>query len=45
MRQLIEGYAEINKVGYVHRDIKPANIFHLGGVYKYGDFGFAVPIS
>jgi len=45
MRQLIQGYAEINQAGFVHRDIKPANIFHLKGVYKYGDFGFAVPIN
>lgn len=45
MRQLINGYFDIHRAGYLHRDIKPANIFHKNGVYKYGDFGFAVPIN
>ena len=31
------------KSGYLHRDIKPANIFYKNGVYKIGDFGFAIP--
>jgi len=42
MRQLIVGYYDIHKAGYIHRDIKPANIFYKSGVYKYGDFGFAI---
>ena len=45
MRQLIEGYHDIHKAGFTHRDIKPANIFHKGGLYKYGDFGFAIPAN
>jgi len=45
MRQLIKGYYDIHQAGFVHRDIKPANIFHKNGVYKYGDFGFSIPIS
>ncbi len=45
MKQLIDGYYDINKAGFVHRDIKPANIFHKNGIYKYGDFGFTIPIS
>jgi serine/threonine protein kinase len=45
MKQLILGYHEIHKTGYIHRDIKPANIFYKNGVYKYGDFGFAIPIA
>lgn len=43
MRQLILGYADISRAGFLHRDIKPANIFYKNGVYKYGDFGFAIP--
>lgn len=45
MRQLIKGYYDIYQAGFVHRDIKPANIFYKNGVYKYGDFGFCIPIS
>ena len=45
MKQLIEGYFDIHKAGFMHRDVKPANIFHKNGVYKYGDFGFAIPAS
>jgi serine/threonine protein kinase len=45
MRQLIEGYSDIHRAGYLHRDIKPANIFHKNGTYKFGDFGFAIPVS
>ena len=45
MRQLITGYYDIHKAGFLHRDIKPANIFYKNGAYKYGDFGFTIPIN
>lgn len=43
VKQIINGYFDIYKQGYLHRDIKPANIFHKNGSYKIGDFGFAIP--
>lgn len=43
LEQIIKGYIEISKSGYLHRDIKPANIFYRGSSYKIGDFGFAIP--
>ena len=45
MRQLMNGYMDIYRIGYLHRDIKPANIFYRGSNYKIGDFGFALPVS
>lgn len=45
LRQLIFGYVDIHRAGFIHRDIKPANIFHKNGVYKLGDFGFTIPIN
>jgi serine/threonine protein kinase len=45
MRQLIAGYNDIHKAGFLHRDIKPANILYKNGIYKYGDFGFTIPIN
>lgn len=45
MKQIITGYFDIYKEGYLHRDIKPANVFYRKGVYKIGDFGFAIPIK
>lgn len=45
LKQLINGYNDIHKVGFLHRDIKPANIFYKKGVYKIGDFGFAIPAN
>ena len=42
-RQIVCGYMDIYRIGYLHRDIKPANIFHKGSSYKIGDFGFAIP--
>ncbi len=44
LKQLIVGYLDVNKSGYIHRDIKPANIFYKNGIYKIGDFGFTIPI-
>lgn len=43
LEQIIKGYIDITKSGYLHRDIKPANIFYRGNSYKIGDFGFAIP--
>jgi serine/threonine protein kinase len=43
IQQIITGYYDVYKSGYLHRDIKPANIFYKKGVYKIGDFGFAIP--
>ena len=42
-KQIIIGYYDVFKSGYLHRDIKPANIFYKSGSYKIGDFGFAIP--
>ena len=43
LRQLVEGYRDIHRAGYLHRDIKPANILHRDGIYKFADFGFTIP--
>jgi serine/threonine protein kinase len=45
LRQLVFGYWDIHQKGYLHRDIKPANIFYKNGIYKFGDFGFAIPLA
>lgn len=45
MRQLMNGYMDIYRIGYLHRDIKPANIFYRSNNYKIGDFGFAIPVN
>ena len=45
LKQIVSGYYDVYTAGYLHRDIKPANIFHRNGVYKLGDFGFAIPRS
>lgn len=45
LRQLVKGYHDIHLAGFLHRDIKPANIFYRNGMYKYGDFGFAIPVN
>lgn len=44
MRQLTLGYLDIHRAGFIHRDIKPANILCKGGIYKFADFGFTIPI-
>ena len=44
--QILKGLEYLHKTKKViHRDIKPANVFHKDGVYKYGDFGFAIPVT
>lgn len=45
IKQIIIGYYDIYKNGYLHRDIKPANIFYKKDTYKIGDFGFAIPAT
>ncbi len=43
--EILEGYMQVHRIGYVHRDLKPANIFLSAGRCKIADFGFAVPIA
>ena len=45
LQQIIKGYMDVFREGYLHRDIKPANIFYKKNQYKIGDFGFAIPIK
>ena len=40
--ELIEGLAEVHRLGVVHRDIKPSNCFvNHDGTVKLGDFGLS----
>ncbi len=43
IKQIINGYYDVYKNGFLHRDIKPANIFYKNSTFKIGDFGFAIP--
>lgn len=45
MKQFINGYQEIFKLGIVHRDLKPSNLFVKKGKIKIADFGFAIPVE
>ena len=45
MWQILQGFKQLDKLKIVHRDLKPANVFSNNGVYKIGDFGFALPAS
>ena len=44
LKQIILAYFDVHNCGYLHRDIKPANVFYRKGIYKLGDFGFAIPM-
>jgi serine/threonine protein kinase len=41
MKQIANGFRELNKWRIMHRDFKPANVMLKGDVIKIGDFGFA----
>ena len=41
MKQIANGFRELNKWQIMHRDFKPANVMLKGDVIKIGDFGFA----
>jgi serine/threonine protein kinase len=41
MKQIANGFQELNKWRIMHRDFKPANVMLQGDVIKIGDFGFA----
>jgi serine/threonine protein kinase len=41
MKQIANGFRELNKWKIMHRDFKPANVMLLGDNIKIGDFGFA----
>lgn len=41
LRQIVEGFKELQKHGIIHRDLKPANILINNGIFKIADFGFA----
>ena len=41
IKQILNGYEEINKCGYIHRDLKPENILIMNdNTLKITDFGF-----
>ena len=42
MKQVINGYKELNSIGVVHRDLKLSNLFVKMGKIKIADFGFAI---
>ena len=42
--QILEGYYEIKKKGYIHRDVKPENILVKEGKIKLADFGFSTQL-
>lgn len=41
LRQFVNGYAELHRLGIIHSDLKPDNILIHNGVYKIADFGLA----
>lgn len=41
IRQILDGFKELIKGGFVHRDIKPENCLIHNNIYKMADFGFA----
>eukprot|EP00919_Chromeraceae_sp_WS-2016_P037526 GHVR01089589.1.p1 GENE.GHVR01089589.1~~GHVR01089589.1.p1 ORF type:complete len:150 (-),score=6.19 GHVR01089589.1:1558-2007(-) len=41
IKQIVNGFKEIVKMGIIHRDLKPANILVHEGLFKICDFGFA----
>ncbi|CAK60875.1 unnamed protein product (macronuclear) [Paramecium tetraurelia] len=41
LRQIVEGFKELQKHSIIHRDLKPANILINNGIFKIADFGFA----
>jgi serine/threonine-protein kinase ULK2 len=43
--QLLSGYEELRRKGFLHRDLKPENIFFKDGQLKVGDFGFSIGIK
>lgn len=45
LKQILNGYQELLKLGIVHRDLKPDNIFINENTFKIGDFGFAKNVS
>ena len=45
LKDIVQGFKELNKQGIIHRDLKPANILVHDGVYKIADFGFAKAVS
>ncbi|CAD8095363.1 unnamed protein product [Paramecium sonneborni] len=41
LQQLMLGFQEMTKAGYIHRDIKPENSLIHKNIHKVADFGFA----
>lgn len=41
LRQILNGYRELVRLGIVHRDLKPANILIKNGCLKIADFGMS----
>lgn len=42
LKQVINGYKELNSIGIIHRDLKLSNLFVKKGKIKIADFGFAI---
>lgn len=45
LRDFLNGFAELVKLGYLHRDLKPENILINDNVFKLADFGFATQVQ
>lgn len=41
LRQILNGYGELVRMGIVHRDLKPANILFKNSCLKLADFGMS----
>ncbi len=42
---ILNGLAELHRLGFVHRDLKPQNILFLDGTWKIADFGLVLASS
>ena len=45
LKDIVSGFIEIGKNGFLHRDLKLANIFIKDGIAKIADFGFKKRIN
>lgn len=45
LEDLMKGFQEMVKHGYIHRDIKPENALINKNIFKVADFGFATKVD